>query len=280
MKIAIITDVHVGKPLKYRDKVRASSDGVMEIFESFLKELSRNHKPDLIINMGDLIRSENEEADLSRYDTLLGYYKSLGIPVIHLYGNHEIKRMQNSDVEAKWKHHGFDQNGYGLRSFDDIDILWLKIEAEAGHYVLPPEQITWLEKVLGESIKPLLIFVHCPVDDHDVSGNFFYEALDNRKKEALFLKNQSAVRSLICSNPNVIAVFQAHLHYFYVHSLEGIPYITCPAMGDNICAPDIEHTMPEIYTLVTIQKHQFNVKAYSKEYCFAGYQQDFNLVQN
>ncbi len=274
MKIAIINDVHVEKSLKYQNKVRAASESIMEMFGSFLKNLSTNHKPDLIINMGDLIRSESKEIDLDRYDALIGYYKSLELPVIHLLGNHEIKRMPHNEVEARWKHHGFDQKSYGHRSFGNIDILWLGTDEEAGFYVLPSEQLAWLETMLRISVKPLLIFIHCPIDDHDVDGNFFYEACDGKTKDKLFLKNQNIVKDLIRSNSNVIAVFQAHLHYFHVHSLEGLPYITCPAMGDNICAPDIEHTMPEIYTIVTIKDKQLTAKAYSKKFCFAGYQQN------
>jgi hypothetical protein len=151
---------------------------------------------------------------------------------------------------------------------------------ENGLHVLPSEQLAWLENALRQTVKPLLIFVHCPVDDHDTSGNFFYEALDSQKKEALFLTNQDTVRNLICSYSNVVGVFQAHLHYFHARSLNGLSYITCPAMSDNICAPDIEHTMPEIYTLVTVEKCQLSVKAYSKTFCFAGYQHDLGRVSS
>lgn len=273
MKIAIINDVHVGKPLMHKGRVRSSSGSVLKIFESFLYEISKRHQPDLIINMGDLIRSDSKEADLYAYSNLLNHYKLLNIPTIHLLGNHEIKQMQIAEVEAKWQEYGFEQNSYGFRSFHEIEILWLGIGIEEGRYVLPLEQVKWLEQILGQSSKPLFIFIHCPIDNHDVSGNFFFEALDDRKKDILFIKNYESVRNLISLNSNVVAVLQAHLHYFHVNCLEDLPFITCPAMGDNICAPDIELTMPEIYTLLTIKDNQFNVKAYSREYCFAGYQQ-------
>jgi len=276
MKIAIINDVHIGMSLTHGNKVRASSEKVMDMFEPFLCNIVVRHKPDLLVNLGDLIRSESKNVDLHRYNHLMELYKSLQLPTVHLLGNHEIKHLNQSDIELTWKQYGFNQKSYGFKSLEDIDIVWLGITEEEGHpmtFLLPSDQLNWLKHTLDESTKPLLIFTHCAIDDQDVCGNFFYEALDGREKNALFLKNQREVRKIIHSKQNTLAVFQAHLHYFHAQVLNEIPYITCPAMSENICGPDISNNIPEIYTIVTIEKNQFTAKAYSREYCFAGYEQ-------
>lgn len=275
MKIAIINDVHAGKPLMHGEKARSSSREVMDTFESFLHELSERHQPDLFINMGDLIRSEAEEIDLERYHRLMESYKSLQQPVIHLLGNHEIKQVNSETIESVWKQHGFDQGSYGHRTFDHVDIIWLGIgknEGEDGKLFLPEEQLKWLEQTLEKSTRPLLLFTHCAIDDHNVNGNFFYEYYDGRKKGSLFLENQHHIRELIHARSNVVGVFQAHLHYFHSKVLEGIPYITCPAMNDNICGPEVTNNHPEIYTIVSLGDDQLIAKAYSREYCFAGFE--------
>ena len=118
----------------------------------------------------------------------------------------------------------------------------------------------------------MVIFTHCAIDDHDVNGNFFYEASDNRSKKALFLENQQEIRKIISSSNSVIAVIQAHLHYFHTKKIDGIPYITCPAMGDNICGPNIKDNVPEIYTIFSFEKNRIVAKAFSGKYCFAGYE--------
>jgi hypothetical protein len=87
------------------------------------------------------------------------------------------------------------------------------------------------------------------------------------------LKNQAAIRNVIISSSHVKAVFQAHLHYFNVKQIRDVPYITCPAMGDNICGPEMHENIPEIYTIITIDESQLKVKTFSREYCFAGYEQ-------
>ncbi len=279
MKIVIINDVHVGKPLMHGDKARSSSEVVMNMFESFLQDLVIRHRPDLVINMGDLIRSETSNVDLDRYHKLMSQYSLLQIPVVHLIGNHEIKRLQFEDIEAAWRSHGFEQDRFGLRSFGDVDVIWLGIDQEekgSKNFILPPKQLAWLKQTLNGSTKQTLIFIHCPIDDQDVSGNFFYEFLDGRKKDGLFLKNQNAVRELIQARQNVIAVFQAHLHYFHARILDGISYITCPAMNDNICGPHVVNNNPEVYTVVTIEEDFLVAKAYSGEHCFAGFERSLS----
>lgn len=272
MKIAIINDVHVGNPLMQGDRERSFSKEVMEMFPTFLQSLSERHQPDLFINMGDLIRSEAKDIDLERYSSLIESYKALRRPVVHLLGNHEIKQLTCDEVERVWRLHGFNQESYGYRTVGDVDIMWLGIGNDVEGLSLPDEQLKWLEESLKLSTRPLMIFTHCAIDDQDVNGNFFYEFYDGRRKDRLFLKNQQVVRELIHSRPNVIGVFQAHLHYFHSKILNRVPYITCPAMNDNICSPEVKGNNPEIYTLVTLQGKQLSVKAYSKDYCFAGYE--------
>ncbi len=280
MKIAIVNDVHVGQSLIHGNKVRASSGSISEMFESYLNNIARQHKPDLFINLGDLIRSESKEIDHIRYLNMIKHYGTLNFPVIHLIGNHEIKHLKQADIDSIWNLCGFKQNTYGYRPCGEYNILWLGIDNdhENKHSLfVPQEQLKWLKQTLKQSKQPFFIFIHTPIDDHDVNGNFFYEALDARKKDALFLKNQEEVRQIISSENNVAAVFQAHLHYFHTRLLDGIPYITCPAMNDNICGPEIVGNIPEIYTVVDIDEQKISVKAYSREYCFSGYEQQLSL---
>lgn len=276
MKIVIVNDVHAGKPLMHGNQTRSSSRTVMNMFELFLQSIVRQHEPELIINLGDLIRSETKEIDLERYQDLLGHYRTLKLPVLHLVGNHEIKHLHFKEIESAWKTYGFDQERFGLKSFHNVDVIWLAIEKDetSKNFTLPQDQMSWLETALTHSVNQKLIFIHCPIDDQNVEGNFFYEFLDDRKKDKLFLTNQNEVRELIHSKKNIVGVFQAHLHYFHAHNFNGISYITCPAMNDNICGTNEKDHNPEIYTVVDIDQNKLIVKAYSTKYCYAGYEQD------
>ncbi len=275
MKIAVVNDIHVGKCLEHQGKVRASSHLVEEMLKRFLQEIIYQHAPDVLINLGDLIRSENEQSDLMRYARLIADFQHLQCPIIHLVGNHELKKIPLQEIELIWQQMGFDQKSYGCQHMGHFSLIWLGLEADAHHHSirrLPTDQLHWLKEQLNQIKQPIIIFTHCAIDDHDVNGNFFYEASEKSNRRTLFLENQETIRNMINDSNCVIAVLQAHLHYFHTKVIKGIPYITCPAMGDNICGPHVRDNIPEIYTILTFENQRVTAKAYSGQYCFAGYE--------
>lgn len=107
----------------------------------------------------------------------------------------------------------------------------------------------------------------------NVLHGFLEELIKRHSPDAaLFLENHREIREMIFSGNSVIGVVQAHLHYFHTKKIDGIPYITCPAMGDNICGPNIKDNVPEIYTIFSFEGSRVMVKAFSGNYCFAGYE--------
>lgn len=280
MKIAVVTDIHVGKPLEHNGKVRASSHLVESKLTDYLQGIITEHRPDAVVNLGDLIRSEGREADIVKYGRLISGFKSINCPVIHLLGNHELKKMHADDAENIWQDNGFAQKSFGYKVIGTIALIWLGLELDPyNHRIrsLPSEQLHSLSDLLKRIDQPAIIFTHCAIDDHDVNGNFFYEATDNRDKSALFLKNSEEIREVLAASGRVAAVLQAHLHYFHVKEIDGIPYVTCPAMGDNICGPDAVAHVPGIYTILSCIGDRVTVKSFSGKYCFAGYEKTMNL---
>jgi 3',5'-cyclic-AMP phosphodiesterase len=277
MKIAIVNDIHVGKGLEHNGKLRASSHLIEEMLKNFLEKIVLQHSPDLLINLGDLIRSEEKEADEKKYRLLISNFEQLRLPIIHLLGNHELRRMPLGDIENVWSDFGFDQKSYGYKDIGNFTLLWLGLELNSKDHrirYLPSNQLKWLKDRLEQIRHPTVIFTHCAIDDHDVRGNFFYEACDNQDKSPLFLENQDEIRKTISASKHVIAVLQAHLHYFHTKKIDNIPYITCPAMGDNICGPNVKENVPEIYTILSLENGRLVAKAFSGKYCFAGYEGD------
>jgi|GEM_PF-984932 len=280
MKIVVLNDIHIGKALTSNGKVRASSHLIEEQLDRIFENILEQHSPNLVVNLGDLIRSEGKEQDLKSYSEQLARFKKFQAPVIHLVGNHELKKLSLEEIEKVWSNHGFKQRSFGSFELNDFLIIWLGLDLDVSvnphGATLPKQQIEWLKRELQSVKKKVLIFSHYALDDHDTTGNFFFEAMDNRSKAALFLHNQNEVIKIIRSCSQVKGVFQAHLHYFHVKMDQNVPYITCPALGDNICAPKIIDNIPEIYTTIQLDQSKMVVKAYSGEFCFAGYEQSFN----
>lgn len=265
MKIALINDVHIGPKLHFQGKTRAFSHLAEDALSRVIDQIK---EVDLLVNLGDLIRSEEHALDLQRYQSALKLFKKASCPVLHLLGNHELKRLTVQEIEALWQKEGFEQRSYGVRMLSDYRIIWLGLDSHHKTHILPKEQFDWLEKELKNPI-PTLILSHCAIDDQDVAGNYFYETIDAQNSYGYFLENRSEIKALIAKS-NVIAVVQAHLHHFRVKMVGHIPYITLPAMGDNICA-NIEN-IPEIYSILSCENGKFLLKSYSREYCFAGYE--------
>ncbi len=273
MKIAIINDVHIGKPLERNRILRAASPLVESALPQILKQIEKQHVPDLLVNLGDLIRSENKERDQERYSSALAPFKNVACEVLHMLGNHELKQMEVHDVERLWQEKGYFQKSYGLKDLGSASLLWLGMEytPERGYkHRLPDEQLQWLEEVVSSIDKPLIVFSHCALDDQDVYGNYFYEGYEVKDKRAFFLENYEKIQAILATCPWVEIIIQAHLHYFHTKMINGVPYVTCPALGDNICAPSHANHIPEIYSLLTLSPKHLTLKAFSREYCFAG----------
>lgn len=209
MKLAVVNDIRVGKSLEHNGRVRASSHLVEDMLPSFLKEIMEQHSPDALINLGDLIRSEERNIDLQKYSRLINNFEELDVPVIHLLGNHELKEMSLEEIVNIWHEQGFNQKSYGSNEIGDFILIWLGMELDSNDHrtrFLPADQMNWLKDQLKQINRPTVIFTHCAIDDHDVNGNFFYEASDNRSKKALFLENQQEIRKIISSSNSVIFV--------------------------------------------------------------------------
>lgn len=273
MKIAIVNDIHVGPPLQFKELMRASSHLVEQKLQDLLHYIQNTHQPDLVVNLGDLIRSQNRESDVSLYQKLIPFFRTLQTPSLHLVGNHELKCNSVETIESLWENHGYLQKSYGSLEINGHLIVWLGLEIRDTHYkrrVVPDEQVVWLQEKLQQTQKPVYLFTHTPFDDHDVTGNFFYETFDARNTQGFFLENGNHLREIVATCPYVKAVFQAHLHYFHCKMIGSVPFITCPALGDNICGPNAQDNVPEIYTIVQANNSRLNIKAYSREFCFAG----------
>jgi len=231
------------------------------------------HQPDCVVNLGDLIRGESREVDLARYAQSLLAFQKLKCPTIHLIGNHETKYMQVPDVEQCWQEHSFDQVSYGTRVILGFRIVWLGMQTRKEdmkkHY-LPENQLQWLANLVNSTKEPILLFSHCAIDDHDITGNFFYEEIDKGDRTPFFLENQLEVRAVLQKSKLLRGVFQGHLHYFHMRVIDDLPYITCPAMVENICAPGIQDNFPEVYTILEVELQRMVLKCYSRDHCFAG----------
>jgi len=227
MKIALINDVHIGPESPYKGRIRKLSRFSEAELGRVLAEIKARPDIDAVIQLGDLIQWESPEVNVAGYKKGLDLFKALPQPVYHLMGNHEQRYLSEADLLA-WT--GRDQLYYRFELPEYSGLaLYSRHQSDLAPQI-DQDQLTWLRQELSRAQKPVLVFVHHPLDDQSMQGNPWFETIP---EEAL-LENRAEVRAILENSGKVRAVFQAHVHWRHLTIYNGIPYITLQSLVEDI----------------------------------------------
>lgn len=269
MKIAVIADLHLGKRALIKDgRIRSASNKVSGAVPTYIKTVL-SHQPDLVIDLGDLIRSDDAKIDLTNYKKAFSFVRDLGIPTIHMIGNHEVKKLPLDSITSHWLKNDYKYDHFGSMSFGNTEILWISFETElidgGIEAKLPDNQFTWLKAKVTESKKQIYVFTHYPLTGDDFSGNFLFDGIYKRFGH---YNNGDKVVKMLSKYENVKAVFSGHSHWINFVKYNQLPLITLPSATENIAAPEAKNNFPGVFTIIDVDKKQTTVKCYSGDYCF------------
>jgi len=226
VRFGIVTDVHYAD-IEPRG-ARAYRESAAKLRE-FVAIMDRE-KPDFVMELGDF-KDQDDKPDEAR---TLGYLRKIESifagfagPRYHVLGNHDLDTLSkaqfsaiapNPGVPPEWSFYRFDVRG--LRFL----VLDAEFRADGDPYDhgrfswsdsnLPPAEIDWLRSELTASPKPVIVFVHQPLDGQ---GDYY-------------VRNAAAVRGLFERSGKVLAVFQGHRHEGAFTRIKGVPYYTLKAM--------------------------------------------------
>ena len=268
MKIIAIADLHLGsKDLVKDSHVRSASSVVDQNLATFIDSLKK-HEPELIIDLGDLIRSENPENDLANYKNSFNQLSKVNVPRIHLIGNHELKKLDEKHITSCWTELGHNEQPFGIKEFDEITVVWISFENQningGIEAVLPAAQLEWLSQALTSISKPIYLFTHYAIFVNDYAGNFLFDG--EFKRFGVYNNNQDILK--VVKGSNVKAVFSAHAHWIDLSYWENIPFVTLPSVTENIAAPDASNNFPGVFSVLDPTGTSATVKVYSADYCF------------
>jgi 3',5'-cyclic-AMP phosphodiesterase len=224
-----LTDTHIRPELD-------APDGCHMAFKSV-----NSVRPDFAIQGGDHIDDALEatpERATELFDLYASAEKSLGIPVRHAIGNHDVfgvasDAMRSNPLYGKRMYqqrygdtyYSFNHRGYHFVILDSIQIVGSTYEArvDAG-------QLAWLEKDLAALAPhtPVIVVTHVPL----VTGAQSYLAPRPDKAGKVFVQNAWQILPLL-QKQNVLAVFQGHTHINEVVTFRTIPYVSCGAVCGN-----------------------------------------------
>jgi 3',5'-cyclic AMP phosphodiesterase CpdA len=228
MRFALISDVHLGPPARHQGKLRKLTHLSESLVESFVLRMQDELKPDLVINLGDVLEDEAKEPDRLRYARFVELLAQIGKPVVHVAGNHDTINLTPAELCSMWGNTAsvvYSQDHHGIH----FSVL-RTIEHRDERVELPEEQIRWLEQDLAATTLPSIVLMHHPASEMRLDGNRWFE----KRPYLCRVVERRALRQVVEASSKVLAVFNGHVHWNHLDVISGIPYITLQSLSENL----------------------------------------------
>lgn len=228
MRFALITDVHFGPPAWHEGKLRKLPQFAEPLTLDFVDRMNRIERPEVVINLGDVIEDANRDADRRAYGRFVELLGGLEAPVLHVAGNHESVNLDDSDLAELWGHQG---PLYYSRDIGGVHFAVLRANhRRATDVSLPAEQRQWLADDLRATGLPAVVLIHHPLAAMDLKGNrWFYKT-----PEICFVRERAETRDVIAASRKVVGVFNGHVHWNHLAIHSGVPYVTLQSLTENV----------------------------------------------
>lgn len=239
MRIGLVTDVHFGPRAYHAGKLRKLTDRAEELTARFIERMDTAVRPELVVNLGDVIEDESRDADLERYGRFAKLLSSVTGKVAHVAGNHDTINVSDADLLELWRsngallgnpasnelHYGFDFGGLHF-----LVLRTVEIKNKAVH--LPEVQLAFAAEDLARTRLPTIVLMHHPVSDQLVEGNYWFEKAPHLCR----VVERKALRHVFETSGKVRAVFNGHVHWNHFDVIQGIPYFTLQSLVENVDA--------------------------------------------
>lgn len=225
MKIGFFTDPHYARMEKTCGNRRPSLSlgKIREALEAFEREGC-----EVCVCLGDLVDvSPTHEEEIACVNEVMAAVREHHFLFYFVPGNHDYTSFSGEELEkligqplppyavdlGEVRFIALDGNFRAdMRRFDVAGTVW-------DDAWLHPDQIAFLKTSLAESEKPCVIWLH--------------ENLDNHVEWHHILHNADEVRKILADSGKVRMVVQGHFHEGAEHVIDGIPYVTLPAMCEG-----------------------------------------------
>lgn len=245
MKLGFFADSHYcrAETLCRTRRPSLSLNKVKEAMETF-----REEGVDICICLGDLTdKCDTMEETYKCLEEIMKVIRSCALPFFLIPGNHDYAVISADELSERT---GCRIPPYTLetdthllifldanyrsdfRRFDIAGVDWKDSN-------LPPEQLEYLREKLESSNKPCIVLSH--------------ENLDEGVQIDHVIKNASDARKIIENSKNVSIVIQGHYHFGADNVINGIRYLTLPAMcegtDNRYCIIDTDSMTVRFYPL-------------------------------
>ncbi|MBQ8371032.1 MAG: metallophosphoesterase [Clostridia bacterium] len=190
---------------------------------------------DLVLCLGDLVDCcDTIEEDRRRIDELNGMISSYPMPFYSLMGNHDYQNFTREEFSRRTSYPPF------FLRFGDITLIFpdanFMDNGTADGQIYAKDAIDWTNAYLPADVCEKLRAVLA--DEETVRAYvFLHQNLDPAVEEHHVIRNADAVRAVLRESGKVCAVYQGHFHPGHESIIDGIPYVTLPAMCEGDANP-------------------------------------------
>jgi len=264
-RLLLIGDIHSGLT---DSPPRQANTQALSALDNLVDHL-QDYPFSLLVQMGDMIReTENKSTNTALYSQCLNVLCRLPFSAIHLLGNHDLYGISRDNLHQIFQQYGLNPF-YGVREYNDFQVLWLDLVAPPdGSGTLPEATIAWLENTVYPDT-PTFIFSHYGIMPQNSEGNFYFHGA----RRLTALANNREVWQALSGLP-VQAVISAHMHWGSYSKVGNTHLITIPAFIENAASPDSDNC-PGIYSVLEItDPHRFTLKSYFGSNCLLNIEAD------
>ncbi len=258
VRFALVTDIHFGKLAYFEGKLRKLAHEAGPLTRRVVRTLVHDEHPELVVNLGDVLEDESREADERRYREFLAELAPLQVPVLHVAGNHDQVFLTDDDLRRLWGHEG---PLYYSRDVAGVHFVVLNtLETKDVCVRLPPAQLAWLAADLAATTLPVVVLMHHPASEMDLTGNRWFEKAPHICRVA----ERRELRRVLGDSKKVVAVFNGHAHWNHLDVIEGIPYITLQSLTENL-DDDAPGLPARSFAVCELSAHRLHVNVHGEQ---------------
>jgi 3',5'-cyclic-AMP phosphodiesterase len=228
VRFALLTDVHFGPEARFEGKLAKLSHRAEALCRQFVRSMNESERPDVVINLGDVIEDAERTADLAGYRRFLDVLSELDAPVLHVAGNHDSIHLSDADLAELWGQPGPLHYSRDVAGVHFAILRSVELKDTAVH--LPADQIDWLARDLEQTTLPVILSIHHPLGEMELEGNRWFA----RAPHICRVAERRRVRALIAASGKVRAVFNGHAHWNHLNVAAGVPYVTLQSLIENL----------------------------------------------
>ncbi|MBM4359501.1 MAG: metallophosphoesterase family protein [Deltaproteobacteria bacterium] len=262
LTLGIVTDLHFGPAASFGGKLRKLTHRAAELTRSFAERMRDEVRPDLVVNLGDVLEDESPELDRVRYAECMDLLALAGVERLNVAGNHDAVHLDAPALRTLWGlapdgplHQSLDRGGAHLvvlatHETKDVDVR------------IDEAQLAWLEADLAATTLPTVVLMHHSAADQHLAGNRWFA----KAPHLALVKERKRLRALLEASGKVVLVVNGHLHWNHLDVIRGIPYLTLQSLIENL-DDDAPGRPASAYAVVRLSNRRISIEVGGAETC-------------